>query len=661
MRRASPWERPRTAGPSWLRELLVFVLTIEVYPEARALSLRLADRHGRHLGANQVRLDDHPPRAWESIFDARGYVRRFAGIARRAGSSAPLSIPEIEARIGAFIGRVVLGPAIMGALSSGITQRELIVRLPDPGLGALAGALARVPWEMARPARGEEPEGEPLIARNVVSRAVLSGASPPSQEQPGEEAVALAPNEPLRVLLVYAEAPLSRPLAARQEREQLVSLFAAEVMPKKSVIVDALCHGVTRERLRDRIQSAGGYHVVHWSGHGEQDALELARMRGGGDVTLEKDIVTGAELVSIFASAGGFIPNLFFLSACHSGSFTDPSEWAALQATLRDKEAALDADIREEGPDLSDILGAGRGRAGTALEVCRAGVPAVVAMRFEVGDAYARELAVRFYRRLFAQQRPHPVGASLAMARAELAKASEHHPLDHATPFCIGAAPIRFEAAPKRSAQLDRLRPRPQPLLRGRRDLDPPPVFHGRGAELAALSSAWLEPGGAVIALIEGAAGVGKTALAAEMIHLWHTSFDWVFVVQASEPMPLISAVYKQIDERLTRASPAYRERCANNELARVFAEPSGDFEDAGGAGSDLLRENLADAMLAERILLVLDAIPGAPLWEDWLRSLSERLLVSGSRLIVTSRLGFSDAFAAAKQVFRVPLGIYAT
>ncbi len=44
------------------------------------------------------------------------------------------------------------------------------------------------------------------------------------------------------------------------------------------------------------------------------------------------------------------------------------------------------------------LLGQPTGYTGTAMELLKSGVPQVIAMRYSVGDAYARELARWFYR-----------------------------------------------------------------------------------------------------------------------------------------------------------------------------------------------------------------------------------------------------------------------
>jgi hypothetical protein len=64
------------------------------------------------------------------------------------------------------------------------------------------------------------------------------------------------------------------------------------------------------------------------------------------------------------------------------------------------------------------------------------------------------------------------------------------------------------------------------------------------------------------VALVQGLAGLGKTALAAEAIHLWHRRFDWVFAFQARPTALTAEEFYRQFDRRLALESAAYRETC---------------------------------------------------------------------------------------------------
>src|SRR5262249_35729244 len=154
-------------------------------------------------------------------------------------------------------------------------------------------------------------------SRNVVIRAVPAGTDPKGAS---EAAPGVSLGEPLRVLLVFAEAPGSRPLAIRQERERLLRLFPG-IMERHQVRVEVACHAVTRALLRDRVQSASGFHLVHWSGHGHHNQLELVGEDG------RPDRISGEELARLFAEAGGFYPSLVFLSACLSGALVQARDW----------------------------------------------------------------------------------------------------------------------------------------------------------------------------------------------------------------------------------------------------------------------------------------------------------------------------------------------
>ncbi len=452
-----------TSGP-------VFVLDVGTDADAGVVRLHLTDEHGdRQVGDNQVRLAEHSAALWQGLFDTRAFVRTYANSMRF--TDRPATSAELLAQIGVFLGEKILGPEIMEALHAGKHHRSLLVRQPlvpmDRPEDRLASAFARVPWEIARPAAGQEQ----LLERNLVVRMEALGASPSYAPPPP------GPDETLRVLLVFAEAPGSRPLAMRLEREQLLGLFYDEVMPRRRVSVDVLCHGVTRKALSEKVRDAAGYHVVHWSGHGHHNLLELQGEDG------KRDLLTGAALVDLFADAGGFIPQLVFLSACLSGTLVGARDWAALETILREGEAGVRKS--EPEPDKIEQLTAEQpGYTGTALALLGAGVPQVVAMRYEVGDAYARDLAGLFYRRLFVDSQPKAPASALSLARGELLdrQAGEHDVVDHATPLLFGSAAGPLSAPPGRSSALAFRRPRPQPLLTDSRELDRPAELVGRGA-----------------------------------------------------------------------------------------------------------------------------------------------------------------------------------
>ncbi len=582
----------------------LFTLDITTDPAARRATVRLADGDGRHLGAHEVDLGAHPPARWEAAFDTRAHLRRMK-------RTAP---PEQQlAELGAFVGEHVLGPAIAARLASGIDARTLLVRIPDDPNDALAAGFASLPWEIARAPGDTLTLGD----RALTVRVAFTGA------EPGQGiTVVPARGEAVRVLLVFADPPQARPLAARLERERLRELFFGEILPKRNVEVDVLCHGVTRARLQERITERGGYHVVHWSGHGEVNALSLA-----------DGPITGEALVALFREAGGRVPAVMVLGACHSGATVAPKDWASLRA---EDEAT------------------GAGLSGMALALLRAGVKQVAAMRWEVGDPYVRRLAKRFYRHLLADEGQHAVDKAVALARGELrrdeGRKGEYEAVDHATPVVLGAEAVKLAAEKKRSGQMDRQRPRPQPvLLSGSRELDPPFGFVGRGEELTRLFREWMEGrGGKPVALIQGLAGLGKTSLAAEVVSLGFERFDYVLAFQAKGTALGIEELYRRVDQRLTVASVDYRERCKANAMERVFVEAEDGFK--GPERYEQLAYNLVQAMSAERILLVVDNFEtnlvvgkqgyacAEPAWERLLEILADRLGETGSRVMVTSR-----------------------
>lgn len=629
----------------------VFTLDVGTDPDAGVVRLRLTDEQGRQLGANQVRLAEHSPARWQGLFDTRAFVQTYANSV--IFTDRPATAAELLAQIGVFLGEKVLGPEILAALlHHGIRQRSLLVRQPEALEDHLAVAFARVPWEMARPSAGQPP----LLERNLVVRMETPGA-PPIWAPPPPGA-----DEHLRVLLVFAEAPGSRPLAMRLEREQLLELFYDEVMPKRRVSVDVLCHGVTREALREKVRDADGYHMVHWSGHGHHNLLELLGEDG------QPDLLTGAGLVNLFAEAGGFIPQLVFLSACLSGTLVNVRDWGSLESALREEEAGT----RKAGPapeKVEQLIAVQPGYTGTALALLGAGVPQVVAMRYEVGDAYARDLAGLFYRRLLADTSRKSPASALSNARGELLKRQTggYHPVDHATPLLFGGevGPLPVPRGPG-AARASRW-PQPQPLLTGSHELDRPAELVGRGGPLSQLRRC-LEEGRPAVALVQGLAGLGKTALVAEAIHLWHHRFAGVFAFQ-SKPLPLgLDDVLRRLDEQLALHSRVYRESCEQNPNVRVWLPPGQPL--SGEARWQKMRDNLLGAMRSESLLLALDnfetnletvAGPNGyacadPEWDRLLRHLAENLPGTGSRLLVTSRHRLA-VLAAPERALWLPLG----
>jgi tetratricopeptide (TPR) repeat protein len=524
-------------------------------------------------------------------------------------------------------------------LGQGFGHRTVRVRLSAAAQQTddLAAAFARVPWEIARAG----PDERTLAERNVLIRA-LAG-----EDDPQPEPLQLRPSELLRVLLVFAEAPGARPLAARLERRLLLELFRLQVYPQRRVVVDVLCHGVTRRRLVEQIRSRGGYHIVHWSGHGHLNQLELY-----GDGT-QPNGLTGQQFAGLFAQAGGYVPRLVLLSACHSGNLVDLKSWAAFQAVLEGREPDGKRGEDQKAPGVTEQLQDRPGYTGTAHALQDAGVATVVAMRYEVGDDYARDLAAAFYAHLLADAEPKRPEEALNLARCELLEASQsdasrnYAACDHATPVLYGAADPGL-APPRGHTPLPAIHPHLRILeLHLHRD------FVGRTWELARLGARWLDVAGKCpVAVIRGLGGLGKTALAAEVIGLWHEHFRWVFAFQAKPVALALDEFLRHLHTSWLEQEGEYKRRVDEYPSEAIWRPAAGEF--TGPRRQETLRENLVRALVQEPVLLVLDNFESClmlrpatggeghacqdPGWDAVLTALADGLGDSNSRVLLTSR-----------------------
>ncbi|MFN0172509.1 MAG: CHAT domain-containing protein [Bryobacteraceae bacterium] len=600
--------------------------------------LRLLDAHGVQLAYRPTDFKTIAVSRRQGLFDLRNYLRHYVELGREAASIA---------EVGVSIADEVLGAEIFRKLWESESQRVLRIRLPGAGEveNHLAAALARVPWEIARPAANQPTLGE----RNLLVRVVHEMAEPATQ------ALDLGRDNCLRVLFVFAEARGSRPLAARRERQELLRLFEKEIYPQRRVVADFLTHGVTRERLEAQIADRAGYHIVHWSGHGHMNLLELSKPGGA------KDHLSGQELLDLFTDAGGFIPRLFFLSACHSGDILRVKDWNEFLAVAEGKEPGTK---HTPAPETREIpLEEQPGYTGTAHALLQGGVPSVVAMRYAVGDEYARDLGVEFYRALLAHTQPKNAAAALTMARRTLLDAKEDSSryalCDHATPVLYGAMEPGLTLPNGRSPALEirhrRLHRIAELTLAEHRH------FVGRTWELAGLGADFIgsRAGAEVkpVAVITGLGGMGKTALAAEVLALWESRFVWVLLYQAKPNALGFDATLRDIDLKLREELGRYHKHVRSRPADAIYRAADAGF--TGAARLERLTHNLVRALQDEPILLVLDNFennlkehpqPGSSdaaealwacqdaAWDRCLRLVAKELAGSPSRVLITCR-----------------------
>lgn len=611
------------------------------YP-SRTAEFRLLDDHGARLALRQTNFKTISAGHLQGLFDLRNFLRTYVEAGKEEAAVA---------EVGVCIAEEVLGKEIFERLWVSESQRTLRIQLPGATEeeNHLASALARVPWEIARPAADEQTLGERNLLVRVVHK-IEKGKEPASQP------VELSVEEPLRVLFVFAESRGSKPLGARQERRELLRLFEKEIYPQRRVVAHFLTHGVTRERLESQIRENDGYHVVHWSGHGNLNLLELAKSGGA------SDHLSGEQLLDLFTHAGGFLPRLFFLSACHSGDILRVKDWNDFLAIAQGKEPGTKAHSTSSGQaadtkklDLAEMPGF----TGTAHAVLQGGVPSVVAMRFAVGDDYARELAVEFYRALLAHAQPKNAAAALTLARQAMLDGKKHDlarfvVCDHATPVLYGAEQPGLTLAKGRSPELNPRNPRLHPIT----ELTTAAHEHfvGRTWQLAELGAEFIgsSTGTEVkpVAVITGLGGMGKTALVAEALALWETRFEWVLLYQAKPNALGFEAMLRDMDLKLRGELGRYHDHVKTRPADAIYRDATADF--TGADRLERLTRNLLRALQDEPVLIVLDNFEtnlkpqtdGAstaaacqdPAWDHCLATLAAGLVGAPSRVLITCR-----------------------
>lgn len=606
-------------------------LIIQTDVARQLVQLSLRDPYGKQLGYHCLDLHTLAVSERRAMFDLGNFLHHYV---------APAETEAAIEKVGVAIANKLLGEQIFMLLWQANTPRTLRIVLPaasqDEAAQNLSADLARVPWESARLQRGAATLAEKNLSIQLQHQALASSASQPLQ---------LTPGETLRVLFVFAEAQGSQPLGMRRERRELLALFQQEIYPQRKVSADYLMHGVTRQRLQAQIAENGGYHIIHWSGHGGPDVLELSADAD------ESPQISGAELVALLQQAGGYLPQLFFLSACDSGAVQKIQNWQQFaDAVLTPEQANTLFEAAEENITIPRPAGF----TGTAHALLQAGVPAVVAMRYAVGDAYARALAQAFYRALLAHEKPENVAQALNLARRSLQEQGQSgqkmfYASDAATSVLFGGDAAAFCLTQGRSPAADRREPRLHEIAE--LHLRQHASFVGRSFELASLGAHFLGMGGKAVAVIKGLGGMGKSALCAEVVDVWQAQFTWILLYQAKPQALAYEATLRDIHLRLKSELGSYQRHIEQIPEDAIHREADDNFN--GEVRLQRLRQNLMRAMQAEAILLVLDnfetnltAQPNStgqwncqdPAWDACLALLAQELPGSGSRVLLTCR-----------------------
>jgi hypothetical protein len=274
-------------------------------------------------------------------------------------------------------------------------------------------------------------------------------------------------------------------------------------------------------------------------------------------------------------------------------------DWEAFLALAQGKESEGKGGGKEADAPRDLDLKEQTGFTGAAHALLQGGCPSVVAMRYEVGDDYARRLAVEFYRALLAHPRPKAVAAALTLARQTLLSQPDGGRFtvaDHATPLLYGAEQPGLKPMDGRSPALNPRDPRLHPI-----------AFVGRTWELAGLGAGFIsgEPGARPVAVVSGLGGMGKTALTAEALDLWARRFEWVLLYQ-SKPNPLgFEAFLRDVHMKLYGELGLYHEHVQTRPADAIYRDATTEF--TGPERLERLTRNLLRALRDEPILLVLD------------------------------------------------------
>ena len=339
-------------------------------------------------------------------------------------------------------------------------------------------------------------------------------------------------------------------------------------------------------------------------------------------------------------------------------------DWSDFLSVAQGKEPSTkESDTKEPGTKESESkdldLADQPGYTGTAHALLQGGVPSVVAMRYAVGDDYAREAAVEFYRALLAHAQPKNVAAALTMARQAMLDGKKHDSArfsvcDHATPILYGEEQPGLRLDEGESPELNPRDPRLHQIVElsnmGHEH------FVGRTWELVELGASFIGSkkgaGGKPIAVITGLGGMGKTALTAEALALWAMRFRWVLLYQAKPNALGFDATLRDIHLKLVaEVDQRYYKHFKKFPADAIYREATAEF--TGPERLQRLTRNLLRALKDEPILIVLDnfetnlkpADPATTLsacqdkaWDDCLALLAKELVGSPSRILITCR-----------------------
>lgn len=594
----------------------------------------LEDHRGTFLADHEVDLTGDTSEDARAFQNLTRYLRHYRGV------RPPEDILE---SLGVWMGERIFGP-VGEKLADQLTPPATVVRVSVPR--AAQGLLFK-PFELAHLPRSSAGTngGQPLAEAGVRFVYHLDDAPEVARPKPSADT--------FRVLAVFSLPHGENPLSLRRERVELEGLIRRLAQTRSRALeLRVLQYGATREILEQTLQEGSGWDLIHISGHGRQGELVLE------DETGAPDRIDDEGLAGLLKNARRRL-HLLTLSTCLSGA-------ASLRAARRQvgldpprRETATEERATEERQEQAETEKAEADTAGATSEgtvteeaeseALAEGLPvaaplpslgqslareldcAVLAMRYSVGDDFAREVVLSLYDKLLGKEQPLPAALQLALEEAlqETADTADAFPLSRITPILFGprAAGLRLEALAKSPSEQDFKLPETGPVGFPER----PPRFVGRLGPMLRATSALAPESPLRGVLFHGMAGGGKSACALELAygHVEHRFPRMVWWKAPDED--------KDISGALTDLALTLENRLRGLELVGLTDDPK--------RFRDVALPRLKALLESQSILLVLDnlesLLTGNDGWRDgrWGGLIGTLLSHRGlSRVVLTSR-----------------------
>jgi hypothetical protein len=126
-------------------------------------------------------------------------------------------------------------------------------------------------------------------------------------------------------------------------RRSLVQLIEAIAANGRAADIKVLKYGVTRDRLRDVLQEAEGWDIIHVSGHGTPGPLVLETAAGAPDQIDAADL---ADLLDLARDRAKFVT----VAACWSAALTANEQRRLLRLPILEDQRHVASERPEQSP-----------------------------------------------------------------------------------------------------------------------------------------------------------------------------------------------------------------------------------------------------------------------------------------------------------------------